>query len=223
MNFKKILVLLSAVLFVNLGFAQVTDDTNAPVVGNFVGFNNFSTIALPIQNQGFDEIDISSNGLTKFAITELPTWNGLNGLSRTDVQRTTMGLQGEDSEAWSLLHLKSGSLTTGMRRSWMNVGTSYTANQDFLYVGLLERPQAGGPDLQTDAVFAWGCQNGPTNNDNMRFIFLRPNFSGGPASSVQGLETMRITPWGNDVTDAVVAWGDNGPRNRSYLRGKATA
>jgi hypothetical protein len=28
---------------------------------------------------------------------------------------------------------------------------------------------------------------------------------------------------GNDVTDAVVAWGDNGPRNRSYLRVKATA
>jgi hypothetical protein len=27
----------------------------------------------------------------------------------------------------------------------------------------------------------------------------------------------------NDVTDAVIGWGDNGPRNRSYLRGKATA
>ena len=87
---------------------QVTQDNNNPVVGNFVGFNVSSFIPLPIANIGDPRINITSNSNNKFAITELPTWNGLNGLTRTAVQRTTLGLQGETNTAWSMLHLWSG-------------------------------------------------------------------------------------------------------------------
>jgi hypothetical protein len=75
----------------------------------------------------------------------------------------------------------------------MNIGVSYTANQDFLYTGLIERPETGGNNLQTDAVVAWGCQDQPNNVDNLRFLFLEGTFD----PTDQGLETMRITPQGN--------------------------
>lgn len=116
-----------------------------------------------------------------------------------------MGLQGEQSQAWSMLHLWDSLSILGtpippaLQRPWMNVGTSYTSNIDFMYTGLLERPDAGGAaaQLRTDAVIAWGCQDAPANPDNFRFIFLRPTNQTGQAASQQGLETMRITPWGN--------------------------
>lgn len=201
----KIISTLISVLFLTLTYGQVTDDTNAPAGGNYVGFNNFSTIPLPIRNDGDPRINISSNSSNKFAITELGTWNGLNGLSRNRVQRTTLGLQGQTNLAWSMLHLwddAAGNLPGAMQRPWMNVGTSYTSNIDFMYSGLLERPNAGGSDLATDAVIAWGCQPGTTQNgntDNFRFIFLQglsatPN---GGSQTQQGLEMMRISPVGN--------------------------
>lgn len=192
-------VILAAILFccATLTQGQVTDPNNLPISGNFVGFNGNSIIPLPIENIGYPDINISSNGNNKFAITELPTWNGLNGLTRDDVKRTTMGLQGEIDTAWSMLHLWSGELTSTMQRDWMNVGTSYTANIDFMYTGLLERPVTGGAPPRTDAVIAWGCQDGPIDPDNFRFLFLSPTGASGPSSSEQGLETMRISPVGN--------------------------
>ena len=108
-----------------------------------------------------------------------------------------MGLKGEANLAWSMLHLWSGGLAAAMQRPWMNVGTSYTSNADFMYSGLLDRPSPDAFGLRTDAVIAWGCQDGIGNADNFRFIFLRPTNQTGPAASQQGLETMRITPWGN--------------------------
>ena len=196
----KIISTLISVLLLTLTYGQVSDDTNAPVVGNYVGFDNTSIVPLPIRNIGDPRINISSNGSNKFAITELPTWNGLNGLSQTQVQRTTMGLQNETNLGWSMLHLLSnagGVLPIGLRRSWMNVGTSYTANQDFMYSGLLERPIASlgsEYDKNTDAVIAWGCQDEGPSADNFRFLFIKES-TGNPDD--QGLETMRITPWGN--------------------------
>jgi hypothetical protein len=202
---NKILLSILSLLVINLGYTQVSLDNNNPIVGNYVGFNNTSGIALPIQNQGFPEIDISSNGNNKFAINELGTWNGLNGLTRNNVQRTTMGLQGQTNLAWSMLHLwddADGNLPGAMQRAWMNVGTSYTSNIDFMYSGLLERPNVGGSNLATDAVVAWGCQAGTGqlgNTDNFRFIFLQ-GLSGTPtggAQTQQGLEVMRLAPTGN--------------------------
>ena len=184
------------VMTYHIGFSQVTQDNNVPVLGRWVGFDNTSIIPLPIENQGDPRIDISSNGSKKFAINELATGNGLNGLSRDSVQRTTMGLKGQTQLAWSMLHLldtTAENLDITMRRNWMNVGTSYTANVDFMYSGLLERPTADANGLRTDAVIAWGCQNEFENADNFRLIFLGPSFN----SNDQGLETMRVTPWGN--------------------------
>jgi len=190
----KLLIAALALLLTTIVEGQVTLESNAPNFGNYVGFDGTSAIPLPIQNRGFREIDISSHGNNKFAITELPTWNGLGGLTRTDVQRTTMGLTGQDPLAWSMLHLfddNAGALPLTMQRDWMNVGVSHTANADFMYSGLLERPTGGG--LRTDAVIAWGCQDGAGTADNFRFIFLQSNFNGAD----QGRELMRITPWGN--------------------------
>lgn len=192
-------------LITQIGFGQVTVDDNVPVSGRYVGFDGFSGIPLRIENQGFPEIDISSAGTNKIAITQLPVWNGLNGLSRSRVQRTTLGLQGQTNLAWSMLHLwddAAGTLPGTMQRDWMNVGTSYTSNIDFMYTGLLERPNTGGNNLATDAVVAWGCQPGATQNgntDNFRFIFLQ-GLLGTPTSgsrTQQGLEMMRISPQGN--------------------------
>ena len=103
MNYKAILV--AAVLFCSFSSikGQVTVANNIPAPTNYVGFDATSGIPLPILNMGDPRLNISSNGNNKFRITELPTWNGLNFLSRTDVQRTTMGLQGETNTAWSLL------------------------------------------------------------------------------------------------------------------------
>ncbi len=189
-----------AVLLISGVKAQVTQAVNTPSLTNYVGFNNTSTIPLPIENRGFREINISSNSHNKFAITELPTWNGLNGLSRSNVQRTTLGLHGETQLAWSMLHLvdnAAGILPASLQRSWMNVGTSYTSNIDFMYTGLLERPGPESGGRRTDAVIAWGCQDDVTGADNFRIVFLQPLGFSGPEGSTQGRETLRITPWGN--------------------------
>ncbi|MFT7347643.1 MAG: hypothetical protein ACI9CP_002105, partial [Cryomorphaceae bacterium] len=153
MKIYKIAIIAMMALIYQNGYGQVTIDDNVPALGNYVGFDINSGIALPIENRGFPEIDITSNGQNKFAISELPTWNGLGGLTRTDVQRTTMGLTGQDPLAWSMLHLfddNAGALPATMQRDWMNVGVSHTANADFMYSGLLERPTGTG--LRTDAV-----------------------------------------------------------------------
>jgi hypothetical protein len=91
---KKVIIAAFAALIYLSAQGQVTQANNNPVLGNYVGFDNTSIDPLPIQNQGFPEINISSNSSNKFAITELGTWNGLNGLTRNNVQRTTLGLQG---------------------------------------------------------------------------------------------------------------------------------
>jgi hypothetical protein len=108
-----------------ISFGQVTQPNNAPVFGNYVGFDDTSMDPLPIRNEGFDEIDISSNLRTKFAITELPTYNGQNGLVRSNVQGTTMGLFGQDDPARSMLHLLGDQyIPSPISRAWMNVGTT---------------------------------------------------------------------------------------------------
>ena len=125
MKIYKIAVIILMTLMIQTGFGQVSVDDNVPVVGRYVGFDNSSGIVLPIQNQGFPEIDISSNGNNKFAITERAIWNGLNGLSRNNVQRTTLGLQGQTDLAWSMLHLwddAAGNLPAAMQRLWIECG-----------------------------------------------------------------------------------------------------
>jgi hypothetical protein len=189
---KRITLLTAIAVMLSLGtFAQVTQATNIPNGTNYVGFNPNSMDPLPIRN-GDPRIDIETNGFTRFWINEDPTWYGLNGLQEDHAQRTVMGLNGETSRPWSILNLQEGGLNNDMYRSWYNIGTTNIANADFMYTGLLERPEPG-EDLLTDAVIAWGCQNGVDEPDNFRFLFLQPNAD----TTDQGLETMRITPWGN--------------------------
>lgn len=76
----------SLMLLTSLIFGQVTIESNVLALNRYVGFDMNSGIPLPIENRGFDEIDISTNGRSKFAITEQPVWNGLNGLTRNNVQ-----------------------------------------------------------------------------------------------------------------------------------------
>jgi uncharacterized coiled-coil protein SlyX len=93
-------------------------------------------------------------------------------------------------------------LNAALARPWMNVGTTMGAGADIMHVGLLQRPAGTTNNSIVDAVVAWGCndqnffpQNGP---DNLRFLFLAPsNQTVSPGSGPEGLETMRITPWGN--------------------------
>ena len=90
----------------------------------------------------------------------------------------------------------------GLQRPWMNVGTTYGAGSDIMYTGIIQSPGDSDNALVIDAVVAWGCNddifapwNGP---DNLRFLFLAPtNQTASPGSAPEGLETMRITPWGN--------------------------
>ncbi len=180
-------------------FSQSTFATNNGAGGNFLGFNNVGSFPLPIRNDGNTQINISSSLNNKFRITEQATWNGLNGLSRTNVQRTTMGLQGQTGFAYSMLHLwdDAGCTPLNIQRPWMNVGMSLTSNWDFMYSGLLERPVTGVPDVLTDVVIAWGCQSGVNNSDNFRFLFITPTNGSTPAGSEQGLEIMCIAPIGN--------------------------
>ncbi|MCZ4409344.1 hypothetical protein O3Q51_11005 [Cryomorphaceae bacterium 1068] len=200
MKINKLSIIFMMAMICQITFGQVTVDDNVPVFGRFVGFNNNSGIALPIQNKGFDEIDISSNGRIKFAITELPVWNGLNGLTRDSVQRTTMGLFGQDDPARSMLHLLGDQyIPSPISRAWMNVGTTYETNLDIMYTGLLERPSPSSDTTQTDAVIAWGCQYETANPDNFRILFISPtSFQAGQiGNEPEGNEVLRITPWGN--------------------------
>jgi len=107
---KKAIMAALAVFSYLASFGQVTQPLNNPVGGNYVGFDNTSGIALPIENRGHREIDLSSNGFSKIAVDELATWNGLNALTRDSVQRTTMGLRGQSQLAWSMLHLLDSAL-----------------------------------------------------------------------------------------------------------------
>ena len=81
----------------------------------------------------------------------------------------------------------------GLKRDWMNVGTTCLFNADILYTGLIEYENA-----RTDAVTVWGCdaddEFGP---DNYRFLFITGTAGEGDAAEEEGLETMRITPIGN--------------------------
>lgn len=186
--------------------SQVTNPTNVPNVNHWVGYNNTSGIVLPIENRGFPEISISSNGNEKMNFNELATWNGLNGMTENDVSRIHLGLNGNFQNPFSMIHMGTN-INTNLQRPWMNVGMTMGANNDIMYMGLLERPKPDSPDAQqVDAVIAWGCNDSiavpGSGPDNLRFLFIAPDppfppgSTPGDASEEQGRETMRISPMG---------------------------
>jgi len=177
--------------------SQSTTSAHIPGNNRHLGWDDTGNAPLWVNQNNFQRLRLNS-----------VNWLGLNGAGSggagNSASRITLGLNGETNLAWSMLHLWDGFLPATMQRTWFNIGTSYTGNQDFMYTGLLERPNssgAPGADLATDAVVAWGCQDSQNgaNVDNFRILFLRsvtanPNNA---ATTQQGLEVLRITPWGN--------------------------
>jgi hypothetical protein len=127
---------------------------------------------------------------------------GYNGqASINDVNRIFLPITGAVQPPISMLQM-GFPIDPNLGRPWMNVATTLGAGADIMHLSLLQRPAGTANNQTVDAVIAWGCndqnffpQNGP---DNLRFLFLAPsNQPITPGSQVEGLETMRITPWGN--------------------------
>jgi len=146
-----------ALLLSQASFSQSSSANNNPVNNNHLGWDDNLNAPLWVNQNNFQRLRLNS-----------VNWLGLNGAGSlgagNSASRITLGLNGETNLAWSMLHLWDGYLPATMQRTWFNIGTSYTGNQDFMYTGLLERPNssgAPGADLATDAVVAWGCQGTP--------------------------------------------------------------
>jgi hypothetical protein len=197
-----------SVLFIFVGTqgsAQVTDPNNtATFFPQFVGFDGTGIPAKPldIRNDFNENINILRNGFNRMQF-QTENWTGLNGLNVPNANRIMIELENSNVvAAWSMLHLRDGGVSQFMRRDWFNVGTTYTAGVDLLYVGLLERPNANTLGNETDAVLAWGCQDGTDESgevDNFRMLFLDIQ-SGSPSNASkteQGREVLRVTPLGN--------------------------
>ena len=168
----------------------------------YLGWDNLVPFELNIQHQGNQNINILRNGLNRMQFQNQVNWAGLNGLGSPNANRILVELNGINYPAWSILTLREGALTSFMRRDWFNIGTTCIANTDIMYVGLLERPHSEELNYETDAVIAWGCQDGTGNDgevDNFRMLFLRTEM-GTPTDASrtqQGREVLRVTPLGN--------------------------
>lgn len=117
-----------------------------------------------------------------------------------NVNRIFYGINGNFQNPFSMFHM-GFNINANLSRPWMNVGITMGAGADIMYTGILQGPISAANTNTVDAVVAWGCNdanrapgNGP---DNLRFLFLAPsNQPASPGSAPEGLETMRITPWG---------------------------
>ena len=90
--------------------------------------------------------------------------------------RTFLGINGNYQTPFSQVQM-GYNIPNGLRRDWMHVGLTMGANEDIMYMGLLERPEPESPDGQADAVIAWGCNDSITGlgagPDNLRFLVYR--------------------------------------------------
>ena len=162
---------------------------NFVVPGDFIGSTN-------------DEFfDVHQNDVRRVRFRNV-NWPGYNASPATpNASRMHFGINGNNQVPFSMMHLGYAT-PAGLQRPWMNVGTTYGAGSDIMYTGIIQSPGDSDNPLVIDAVVAWGCNddifapwNGP---DNLRFLFLAPtNQTASPGSAVEGLETMRITPWGH--------------------------
>jgi hypothetical protein len=160
---KKFTILIYVFVFALASQAQSTAlgniSTLAPI-GAHIGWDN--PIGAPLW--------INQNNQNRMIFNTQLSWTGINSESATNVNRITLphtGVALDNQVAWSMLHLwdnddSASPFTSNMRQAWMDVGLSMTGNQDFLYLGLLERPLGSSSTLnvQTDMVMAWGCQAG---------------------------------------------------------------
>jgi hypothetical protein len=179
----------------------ITAQTNA---------QNWQTIGNPINPGEFLggtnglALDIRQNNILRAQFNN-GTFAGYNGQAPiNNVNRIFLPITGAVQQPFSMLQIGFPIPDLNLQRPWMNVGITYGAgvSADILHVGLLQRPAGTTNSSIVDAVVAWGCNdqllipsNGP---DNLRFLFLAPsNQPITPGSQAEGMETMRITPWGN--------------------------
>ena len=148
----KQLLLITLIILCGIStFSQTTINLNDPT-GN-------PTAHLGWDDTGNSPLFINQNNQNRMLFNAQTTWTGLNGESGSNVNRITIphsALPLETVPAWSMLHLWEGQMNGLLRRDWMNIGTSYSGNRDFMYTGLIERPMAGASFTATDAVIAWG-------------------------------------------------------------------
>jgi hypothetical protein len=145
---------------------------------------------------------LASGGLLeRMRITSVLQNDNFTGINHPNTTRVTISYGnafdpvGTSFTPWSMLHIGREDSPFGIRRDWMNVGTSYLDNRDAMYVGLaVERG-----DDRTDAIIAWADNAYPeAGPDNLRFVFLAAqNPLYGLPGTRAGLETGRFSPDGN--------------------------
>ncbi len=174
---------------------QVNAQTPWETSGNFANPGDF------IGSTNDEFFDVHQNNVRRARFRNV-NWPGYNGSPATpNASRMHFGINGNNQNPFSMMQL-GYNIPELLRRPWMNVGTTYGAGQDIMHVGILQRPAGTNNNNIIDAVIAWGCNDdiwfpgsGP---DNLRFLFLAPtSATASPGSAPEGLETMRITPWGN--------------------------
>lgn len=150
-----------------------------------------------------DPLDIRTEDIHRFRL--LPDATYTIGSFPTQVKNGSLLLSPEVDQfytngapgPYSLLHLAAASdnAQQDSYRGWMNIGISLTGNADHSYIGL----KAGALD-NTDVVFHWSDNPGKFLKDRMRWIFTS-GYNGSDqtgASSLEGLEAMRLFPVDND-------------------------
>ncbi len=180
------------------GRGQVSYLTNDPNANTPLGFLGWG-----VPNDNTD-LNIRQNNLRRIRMSSViyPQYNYSMADTTFNASRMFFGINGNNmATPFSMMHL-GYNISANLRRNWMNVGTTYGAGADIMHVGLINRPAIANNNAQVDAVIAWGCNDqffSPVNGpDNLRFLFLAPTTAtASPGSAQEGLETMRITPWGN--------------------------
>lgn len=149
------------------------------------------------------------------SIGALNNTEGSFGALTTPANRTRIAISADGSDPitrpLSLLHLgyNTGAIAitpgTDGWRNWMDLGIFTTNGSDNVYLGL--KQESGPVGDRQDAVLSWGDNqtsglppgNGP---DNFRMIFTSTTATSGggtaPATGVNGLEGMRMTPTTDD-------------------------
>ncbi|MCZ4407993.1 tail fiber domain-containing protein [Cryomorphaceae bacterium 1068] len=201
MNFYKPLSLFILFLLLNCSsFSQSTTDSNVPFNNAFLGWND----------SGNTDLDFLQNNTNRIRMTST-TWGGYGGAPLLpNASRMYFGVNGNTFETTTLPVVEQVpfsiiqmgyDITPGLRRDWMNVGTTYGAGQDIFYTGILQSPGTANNSDITDAVIAWGCNipGSTVGPDNIRFLFISPttDLIQTESSTEEGRETMRITPYGN--------------------------
>ena len=178
-----------------MGTAQSSSDLNDPQIGFFLGWDDpLDPLILEIRqaNRNRQVFDVEVN------------FNAPDGTVYNQVSRIAFPLQQGVFDPFSMHHLGVVIQTDlALRRDWMNVGTTFTENNDILHLGLIRQPDTiyGGTEKLSDAVLAWGKNDSisPRGPDNLRFIFLKRKTQNPtePARSDVGLEVGRFTSEGN--------------------------